>query len=161
MVLSCTTYLGLPFFWFRFKNVWLLQFQKKNVYVVLVYRQVKRCWSLCYCEYQTLLSFVQCNIEVWLTVLFVFRFFGFNCYRLGIGIDYERYCSNDLQKSTVLENVPSEEIADNATLYSMTVISRDESTNETDLLVAYPCEFGFHYTTSGAAVWLAFLPCES
>jgi len=91
-------------------------------------------------------------------LIIMLLFFGFNCYRLGIGIDYERYCSNDLQKSTVLEKVPSEEIADNATLYSMTVISRDESTNETDLLVAYPCEFGFHYTTSGAAVWLAFLP---
>ena len=34
----------------------------------------------------------------------------------------------------------------------------DSVTNRTTFLVAYPCQWGFHYLTSGAAVWLAFLP---
>ena len=44
----------------------------------------------------------------------------------------------------------------NDTLEDLSVISKAE--NRTVFLKAYPCEFGFHYLTSGAAVWLAFLP---
>lgn len=91
-------------------------------------------------------------------LIIMLLFFGFNCYRIGVGIDFERYCSNSVEKSHVLKNIPNEEIAQNETLQDMSIISTDEVSNQTNLLASYPCEFGFHYLTSGAAVWLAFLP---
>jgi len=85
------------------------------------------------------------------------RFFAFNWYRLGVGTDYEWYCSSENSKSVTLE-VRNEEIDGNSTLESLSVSSVDYQKNTTVFIVAYPCEFGFHYLVSGAAVWLAFLP---
>lgn len=40
----------------------------------------------------------------------------------------------------------------------MPIVAVDDVSNTTTFLLGYPCEWGFHYLTSGAAVWLAFLP---
>jgi len=83
-------------------------------------------------------------------------FFGFNWYRIGVGIHYEWGCSNDgLNVSQVIE---ADNLEINDTLEDYTVVAEDPIRNTTTFLVAYPCEWGFHYLTSGAAVWLAFLP---
>lgn len=84
------------------------------------------------------------------------RFFGFNWYRLSIGIDYDWGCTGSITKSQTLE-VPNENI--NETLVDNYYVSAEhEALNRTVFLIAYPCEWGFHYLVSGAAVWLAFLP---
>lgn len=84
-------------------------------------------------------------------------FFVFNCYRLGIGIESEWSCTEGLEKTVTLK-VASEEIQGNSTLSSYVVYEVDSETNETTLIAAYPCQFGFHYLVSGSSVWLAFLP---
>jgi hypothetical protein len=84
--------------------------------------------------------------------------FGFNCYRIGVGIDYEKGCSLDAQKTTTLEVSKDATNNGNSSFDDYTVSTVDDTRNVTLYIVAYPCEFGFHYLTSGAAVWLAFLP---
>lgn len=91
-------------------------------------------------------------------ILFIIMlvFFGFNWYRLSIGIDYDWGCTGSITKSQTLE-VPNENI--NETLVDNYYVSAEhEALNRTVFLIAYPCEWGFHYLVSGAAVWLAFLP---
>ena len=58
-------------------------------------------------------------------------FFGFNCYKLGLGVEYDLGCSSNV----------TELINNNA---------QDNST--------YPCEFGFHYLVASSSVWIVFLP---
>lgn len=83
------------------------------------------------------------------------RFFGFNWYRVGVGIDYEWGCQQGLNHS-ISTKVDNDEI--NETLQALPILAVDDVKNSTTFLLEYPCEWGFHYLTSGAAVWLAFLP---
>jgi hypothetical protein len=61
------------------------------------------------------------------------RFFVFNCYRLGIGIDSEWGCTEGLVKTSTLK-ADSDVIAGNATLSRLTVFAVDAETNETTLI---------------------------
>ena len=85
----------------------------------------------------------------------IFRFFCFNFYRMSVGIDYDWSCSSNVDRSEIIE-VDNDQIND--TLREMYTVSENLDTNTTVFLKEYPCEWGFHYLTSGAAVWLAFLP---
>lgn len=82
-------------------------------------------------------------------------FFCFNFYRMSVGIDYDWSCSSNVDSSEIIE-VDNDQIND--TLREMYTVSENLDTNTTVFLKEYPCEWGFHYLTSGAAVWLAFLP---
>ena len=59
-------------------------------------------------------------------------------------------------RSEIIE-VDDDQINDTL-LDTMYIVSENTDTNTTVFLKEYPCEWGFHYLTSGAAVWLAFLP---
>ena len=96
---------------------------------------------------------VKCPIELFIVILLC-RFFGFNWYRLSIGIHYDLGCTPDIDKSQTLE-LSNQDI--NETTRNEYYVS-SESFNHTVFLVAYPCEWGFDYLTCGAAVWLVFLP---
>ena len=85
----------------------------------------------------------------------IFRFFCFNFYRMSVGIDYDWSCSSNVDSSEIIE-VDNDQIND--TLREMYTVSENLDTNTTVFLKEYPCEWGFYYLTSGAAVWLAFLP---
>ena len=74
---------------------------------------------------------------------------------MSIGIDYDWSCSSNVDSSEIIE-VDNDQIND--TLREMYTVSENLDTNTTVFLKEYPCEWGFHYLTSGAAVWLAFLP---
>lgn len=84
-------------------------------------------------------------------------FFGFNCYRLGIGIDAEWGCTEKLNETSTLK-VSNEFIEGNSTFKNLHLFAVDQENNVTTFISAYPCQFGFHYLVSGASVWLAFLP---
>ena len=86
---------------------------------------------------------------------FIYRFFCFNFYRIGVGIEYDWSCDSSVQRSEII-NVSNNEIND--TLDNMFVVSENTETNRTVFLASFPCEWGFHYLTAGAAVWIAFLP---
>ena len=74
---------------------------------------------------------------------------------MSVGIDYDWSCSSNVDSSEIIE-VDNDQIND--TLREMYTVSENLDTNTTVFLKEYPCEWGFHYLTSGAAVWLAFLP---
>ena len=74
---------------------------------------------------------------------------------MSVGIDYDWSCSSNVDRSEIIE-VDNDQIND--TLREMYTVSENLDTNTTVFLKEYPCEWGFHYLTSGAAVWLAFLP---
>ena len=61
------------------------------------------------------------------------RFFVFNWYRLGIGIEAEYGCTEGLVKTTILK-VSSDVIETNSTLKSFNVFDVDDENNETTLI---------------------------
>ena len=61
------------------------------------------------------------------------RFFVFNCYRLGFGIEAEWSCNEGLEKTVTLK-VANEDIPGNSTLSSYVVYEVDSETNETTLI---------------------------
>ena len=74
------------------------------------------------------------------------RFFVFNCYRLGIGIEAEWSCTEGLEKTVTLK-VANEDIPGNSTLSSYVVNEVDSETNETTLIGnpnLKPIKKGFH-----------------
>ncbi len=87
------------------------------------------------------------------------RFFGFNFYRLGVGVDQEWNCTPEINQSSIVIQQEGPDGQLNETLSDLSVShSRDDSSGEITYLLEYPCQWAFHYLTSGAAVWLAFLP---
>ena len=90
----------------------------------------------------------------WLTSHDPWRFFGWNWYRLGVGVHYDLGCTAGIEKSRTLV-LANQDI--NETVRNTYYVSSEDD-NQTVFIMDYPCEWGFHYLTSGAAVWLAFLP---
>lgn len=70
------------------------------------------------------------------TLLFItVPFYFFNWVKLGVGVDYDRGCSETAN------------------------LSSDYVYNTTDNVTdVWPCEYGFHYLVASSAVWLVFLP---
>jgi len=64
-------------------------------------------------------------------------FFGFNLYKLGLGVSYDSGCSSDFDQSDLNP-----------------VVDANSSSNST----SYPCEFGYHYLVASSVVWIVFLP---
>ena len=85
-------------------------------------------------------------------------FFVFNCYRIGVGIDFDLSCSSEAKNVTTITVEPGDELYNSTELDDYWYLRTDAAANATTYLVSYPCEFAFEYLLAGAAVWLAFLP---